>query len=199
MSKKYENIEEQNKPTEKININIMKYFWDASILSASRKKGLHSFLRKINVFKSFTDMELYTLSKYLHIRHYSDGEIVFREGDNGFGFYLILNGSVKILTDTPDEELSLVTELEKYEFFGELTLLQEVEKRSATAITGPGTSLLALFIPDFEDIVEKHPLIGAKVLKALSLITTRRFVAVTRELKKLKFKVKEYEQKLSEQ
>ena len=186
--------EEQVKSSQKVNQNIASYFWTASPLYRSKKGGLHSFLRKIDVLKNFSDMELYTFSKFLHLRNYDENEFVFKEGDRGFGFYLVYTGNVKIFTQDSNGEQSFITDLEKYDFFGELSLLEQSARRSASVVAGANTTLLALYIPDFEEILNSRPLIGAKILKSLSLITTRRFFAVTNELKRLKMKIKEYEQ-----
>lgn len=189
------NFEEENRSTSRVNENIASYFWKASPLYRSKKAGFHSFLRKIDVLKNFTDLELRTFSRYLHLRNYDENEIVFKEGDRGFGFYLIYTGSVKIFANDPSGEQIFITDLEKHDFFGELSLLEVNAKRSASVVAGNNTTLLALYIPDFEEILDSKPIIAAKILKSLSIITTRRFFAVTSELKRLKHKISEYEKK----
>ncbi len=193
MNKK--NFEEENRSLNKVEENIASYFWKASPLYRSKKGGLHRFLRKIDVLKNFTDLELRTFSKYLHLRNYEEGECIFKEGDRGFGFYLIYTGSVRIFAKDLKGEDSFITDLEKYDFFGELSLLEANAKRSASVVAGNNTTILALYIPDFEEILDSKPIIAAKILKSLSIITTRRFFAVTSELKRLKHKVREYEKK----
>jgi len=188
-----ENYEEENRSITKVEENIASYFWKASPLYRSKKGGLHRFLRKIDVLKNFTDLELRTLSKYLHLRNYDENEYVFKEGDRGFGFYLIYTGSVRIFAKDLKGEDSFITDLEKYDFFGELSLLESHAKRSASVMAENNTTLLALYIPDFEEILNSKPIIAAKILKSLSLITSRRFFAVTSELKRLKHKISEYE------
>lgn len=188
-----ENYEVENRSLNKVEENIASYFWKASPLNRSKKSGLHRFLRKIDVLKNFTDLELRTFSKYLHLRNYDEGEYVFKEGDRGFGFYLIYTGSVRIFAKNLTGEDSFITDLEKYDFFGELSLLESNAKRSASVMAENNTTLLALYIPDFEDILDSKPIIAAKILKSLSIITTRRFFAVTAELKRLKHKISEYE------
>lgn len=187
------NFEEENRSTSRVNENIASYFWKASPLYRSKNAGIHSFLRKIDVLKNFTDLELRAFSRYLHLRNYDENEVVFKEGDRGFGFYLIFTGSVKIFANDPNGEQVFITDLEKHDFFGELSLLESNAKRSASVIAGSNTTLLALYIPDFEDILDSKPIIAAKILKSLSIITTRRFFAVTSELKRLKHKISEYE------
>lgn len=194
-----ENFEEDNRSNIKASENFASYFWKASPLYRSKKGGLHSFLRKIDVLKSFSDLELYTFSKYLHLRNYDEKEVIFREGDRGFGFYLIYTGSVKIFTSNDKGENNFITDLEKYDFFGELSLLEQTAVRSATVIAGSNTTLLAIYTPDFEEILNTRPLIAAKILKSLSIITSRRFFAVTGELKRLKEKLNGYERAQNEE
>ena len=191
--------EKDNRSNQKLEQNIATYFWKSSPLYRSKEGGLHSFLRRIDVLKNFTDLELRTFSKYLHLRNYDENEYIFKEGDRGFGFYLIYTGSVKILTENQDGQENFITDLEKYDFFGELSLLESNTKRSASVKAGSNTTLLALYIPDFEEILDSKPIIAAKILKALATITTRRFFAVTAELKRLKQKIFEYEKKTSDE
>ena len=56
---------------DRINIPVIKYFWQASPLAGSKKTSIHKFLRRIACFDHFSDFELYTFSKFLHLRNYA--------------------------------------------------------------------------------------------------------------------------------
>ena len=64
------------------------------------------------------------------------------------------------------------------------------------------TVLLTIYKPDLEEMIDRHPVIGAKFLQAISLIVAMRFINVTEELTELKEKCIHLENKvesLSEQ
>lgn len=190
--------------SDRLSIPVLKYFWQASPLLGSKQTSTHRFLRKIEAFENLSDYEVFLFSKFLHVREYNSNEAIFREGDGGFGFYLILSGHVNIYTESEvnggeDTELNFVTELEKYSHFGELSLLEKQNCRNATAITKTQTTLLAIYKPDLEELIERYPVVGAKFLQALSWIVSRRLNKIAQEIRKLKLKIKEMKKNASHQ
>ncbi|MBC74858.1 MAG: hypothetical protein CME64_02470 [Halobacteriovoraceae bacterium] len=176
---------------DRLNIPVLKYFWQASPLSGTRSKGVHNFLRKVSVLDNFTDYELRRFSKFLHLRNFHPGEKVFLEGSGGFGFYLIYSGNVDIKSGvSTGGEDQLITTLGEGEYFGELALLEERSVRNATAQAKNQVTLLAFFKPDLDELTERYPVVASKLLRSVSLIVSRRFKAVASELKMLKEKLK---------
>lgn len=188
---------------DRLNIPILTYFWQSSPLAGNRNKTIPKFIRSIKVFEHFSDYELKLFTNFLHQRTFQSDEIVIEEGDNGFGFYIILDGTVdiyskrtKITEDSTEQYQQFITRLTKYEYFGELALLEKQSVRNATAISKGGSTLLAIYKPDLEELIDRYPVIGSKFLLAISLIVARRFGQVTEELKTLKEKIQELESKI---
>ena len=176
---------------DRLNIPVLKYFWQASPLSGARSKGVHNFLRKVRGLDNFTDYELRRFSKFLHLRSFHAGEKIFLEGSGGFGFYLIYSGNVDIISGgTGDDQGQIITTLGEGEYFGELALLEERSVRNATAQAKNQVTLLAFFKPDLDELTERYPVVASKLLRSVSLIVSRRFKAVANELKVLKEKLK---------
>jgi CRP-like cAMP-binding protein len=175
--------------SKRLKIPIIKYFWQASPLSGSRKKNVQSFFRKIPAFDDFSDLELYTFSKFLHIREYDANEVVFTRGEGGFGFYILFEGSVGISLcekhqiKDPDYKIKFITTLERYNYFGELSLLEDQNRRNASAISLEKTTLLAVYKPDLEELIEEHPVVAAKFIKTLSYVVAKRLQLMAGELK----------------
>lgn len=179
---------------DKLDTPIVKYFWQASPLSGAKQTSIHKFFRKIKAFDQFSDHEVFLFSKFLHVRKFESNEVVFREGDGGFGFYLIFNGNVNIYTDELEENseelksMNFVTQLEKYQYFGELSLLESNNRRNATAVSQGVTTLLAVYKPDLEELIERYPVVGAKFLQTLSLIVANRLQSIAKQFRILKDK-----------
>ena len=188
---------------ERLYIPTLKYFWQSSPLATDKKSSIPLFLRGIKVFDNFSDWELKKFSHFLHERVFTDDEIVIEEGDSGFGFYLIFSGNIEILirrsmivSGSVDSCQVLIARLTKGEYFGELALLEKQNKRNATAVCKGPTTLLAIYKPDIEELIERFPIIGAKFLQAISLIVAYRFNSVTTELRALKEKISDLEKAL---
>lgn len=183
---------------ERLDIPLLKYMWDASPISFYNKENYHDFFKKISVLSSFSDNEIRLFTKFLHRREFMPNEIIFKQGDSGYGFYFIYNGAVDVYANhNPqiDSHGEFVIRLDKRQFFGEMGLLEEFNRRSATIIAAENTVLLGIFKPDLEKMLEVYPVMGAKFLRETALIMANRMGQLTREIIALKKKVKELEQR----
>ncbi|MBD66837.1 MAG: hypothetical protein CME62_16660 [Halobacteriovoraceae bacterium] len=190
---------------DRLDISTLKYFYQASPLAGRKKDSIPKFLRSLRVLENFTDYELRVFASFIHERKYKNEEVVFREGESGYGFYLIYSGNLEIYTQksrvkegVAETYQQFVANLGKAEYLGELALLEQQNKRNATAISKGNTTLLAIYKPDIEEMIDRHPVIGAKFLQAISLIVAMRFISVTEELRHLKEKCQNLEIKLDE-
>lgn len=206
-NKSFEKDIETNKELPpKLDIPILKYFWQSNPLFSSNKNSIPKFLRRIKVLENFSDNELRLLSNSLHLRQFDDGEVIFKQNDNGVGFYFIYGGRVDIIVEndqgvsdfSSDNKLNHVVSLEKMDYFGELALLQQQSIRNATALARESCQLLGIFKPDLENLINSNPTIATKLLQAVSIITANRLFSVTNEVRRLKYKIKQLERKNDE-
>jgi CRP/FNR family cyclic AMP-dependent transcriptional regulator len=187
----------------RLQIPILKYFWQASPLSGSKKSSIHNFLSQISVLNHFSDYEIRLFSQFLHERHFAPGEIIFKEGDGSFGFYLIFSGNIDIYAKRANEETTdqvnkqamiNIASLSKLDYFGELSLLETNTRRNATCVAKDNVTLLAFFKPDLDELIEKYPVVAAKLLQAVSMIVAQRFNSVANQLKITRDKLQKLEQ-----
>ncbi|OUR92866.1 hypothetical protein A9Q84_20345 [Halobacteriovorax marinus] len=188
----------------KLDIPILKYFWQSNPLFASNKNSIPRFLRKIKVLENFSDNELRVLSKSMHFRQFTDGEKIFNQNDVGVGFYFIYSGRVDIIVEdeqiVKDSNASIpkmnhIVSLDKMDYFGELALLQQQSIRNASAVARESCQLLGIFKPDLENLINSNPTVATRLLQAVSVITANRLFSLTNEVRRLKFKIKELEVK----
>lgn len=181
----------------RIDFPMMKYLWLANPLSGARRDSIPRFLRNIELLKNFSDNELRILSKFMHSRKFSDGEVIFRQGEIGIGFYFIYSGVVELnfQEDTVELEGSKFLELDEFNYFGELALLQDNHPRGATAISKTRSELVGIFKPDLEHLIEHHPRIAAKLLQSMSLAIADRLLHLTLEASKLNRQLRTLEAK----
>jgi CRP-like cAMP-binding protein len=185
--------------SEKVDIGLLKFFWQTNPFLKSAKNTIPSFLKKLEVFKNFTDFELWELSKRLHKRNFDKGEIIFNEADLGVGFYFIVSGAVDIVAQdglsSDSDKSKVIVSLERNDYFGELAMLQDRHLRNAAAVAKEPCQLLGFFKPDLDTMIHERPVVASKLLQSVSLIVANRLYSVTQEVRKLKDKIKQMEEK----
>lgn len=89
-------------------------------------------LREMGLFRHFTDDQLISMAKVLQPVSFTDGEVVFSEGDDATDLFLTREGRVHLTKQTPIGS-QVVTTFGPGTLFGEISYIDSLE-RSATAI-----------------------------------------------------------------
>lgn len=97
---------------------------------------------------------------------YSDGEIIFEEGDKGDVMYVVQSGKVRILIKSGSEQI-LVNRLQSGDIFGEMALFEKLS-RSATALAEGDTRILSVDKKKLFTTISKDPTVVLKILEAMS-------------------------------
>ena len=183
----FEEKVKKNKP-ENLSVSTIKYFWSTGVLSSKKVKNVPRFLRSLDLFKSFSDYELKILVNHLHLRAFSDAEVICKKGDLAFGYYIIYDGRCHVFDDDFVENEAF---LDEGDSFGELALLQENNLRTATVKAVGSATLLCLLIPDMEELIANNPKVSSRFLMSLARLVTQRLVSSIDEIHSLKQKIKE--------
>ena len=101
----------------------------------------------------------------LSVEH-APGDYIFREGELGTEMYIIHEGQVEILNRVGDEE-RLLAVLEKGDFFGEMSLLED-RPRAASARALTATRLLQINGSTFDQMLRDNPEIAVRMMRKLS-------------------------------
>lgn len=171
---------------------MIQFLWENVLKRKSQESDLVGFLKHSFLFKDLTAKEIEFLTHIVHIRHYEAGERIFKQGDPGVGMYLILNGSIDIIMHDPalesqgqgSEEI-FITRLETGDFFGELSLIEEPSRRSATAVSINKSALIGFFKPDLLQVIQRNPLTGNKISLRLAEILGKRLRETTEKVTEL--------------
>ena len=99
-------------------------------------------LREMGLFRHFTDDQLISMAKVLQPVGFTDGEVVFSEGEEGSDLFLTREGRVHLTKQTPIGN-QVVTTFGPGTLFGEISYIDSHE-RSATAIAVGNGSLFKL-------------------------------------------------------
>jgi CRP-like cAMP-binding protein len=139
----------------------------------SRKKtSPYQSLKAFVLFQNLSNRELARLSSLLHYRSYQNGEIVFDEGEEGQGLFLVSSGLVEISGKSSFFANNTV-KIKPGEFLGEIALLENAP-RSAQARAVENTELIALFRTDFFNLLETDGKIAAKISMQLARYLSKR-------------------------
>ncbi len=101
------------------------------------------------------------------LRRFAAGEVIFHEGDLGTEMYLIQEGKVEILRLTGEGPQRLAL-LEKGDFFGEMSVLDELP-RTATAAAATDARLVEINGATFDEMLRANPEIAIRIMRKLSL------------------------------
>lgn len=111
---------------------------------------------------------------------YSDGEVIFKEGETGNVMFVIQSGKVKITKMTAAGEIDIAT-LNNGEIFGEMALFDRMP-RSASAVALGNARVLSVDKKKLFSTISRDPTLMFKLLESMS----QRIRKLDEELTKLK-------------
>lgn len=176
---------------------MVSYLWENFFRNDDKSRQIDQILRDNFIFKDLTGIELAFVRKLVHYRTYRPGEPIFKQGELGVGMYIIVKGHINVSVDevgrmAPPQKSSIVAKLSPGDFFGEIALVEQVSRRTATASAADDVVVLGFFKPDLSEILERNPRTGVKILSNLAEVlgrrlkeTAERFTELKRELKEL--------------
>jgi CRP-like cAMP-binding protein len=118
------------------------------------------------LFEGLGKSELKTVIDIAHVREYSSEEKIFSEGTVGLCFYIIVKGSVDIVSELAAAEGTKPNNLKTYTeggYFSEAHLFAE-SNHTVSCIAKELTRIIIFTKPDFEDLIKIKPRIGNKLL-----------------------------------
>lgn len=119
-------------------------------------------LARVDFLAPLSEDELVELARGIELVSKDAGEMIFRKGDPGHVFYLLLSGEVSLL----DDNGKLVETVSPGGFFGEIALLTG-EPRSTTAMCAKPSQLAAIGGDDFRRVVMGNPAVALEMSRIL--------------------------------
>jgi CRP/FNR family transcriptional regulator, cyclic AMP receptor protein len=119
-------------------------------------------LGRAPLFKNLSRGELVQLAKLTEDLEVDDGKVLARESEIGHEFFVIVDGEV-VVTKGSEE----VRKLGPGDFFGEIALIWESPRRTATVAAAGPVRFFVLTRQAFRSLIDRHPDIEEKVLDAV--------------------------------
>jgi CRP/FNR family transcriptional regulator len=140
-------------------------------------------LRKIFLFSGLNDHDLETLSRLAIHRRFAPGHVIFWEGREAQGFFILLTGQVKLAKSSPDGKEYILRLVNPGETFGEAAVLAGAEY-PATAVALEDCQTLYFPKADFLQLLTSSPTLARNMLATLSQLLFH----LTRQLEDLSLK-----------
>ena len=115
-------------------------------------------LKSLEIFSAFSEDILESLTPYVKIETYHEGELIFKEGDEGTAMYIIEKGRVEIR-----KKDKILFFFKDGSVFGEMALFENAE-RSADAVARTDLTLYLIDNRDFRKFIFEHPEPGVQFL-----------------------------------
>ena len=114
------------------------------------------------LFKGLSRHELVELAKATEDLEVEEGKTLTREGDLGREFFVIVDGDVSVTQDGNE-----IRRLGPGDFFGEIALIYDNARRTATVTAASPLRFFVLTRQSFRSLLEHQPEIEEKVMAAL--------------------------------
>ena len=140
------------------------------------------------LFYELLDSEVDQVIKDCFVESYNDGDVIFKEGDVGRDFYVILAGKVRLTKNVNNNEIEIAV-LHKGEALGETVLTSESERMTNIIASGK-VDLLVIDQDTIFSLYQKYPKIFGIIMLNLSRMLTNRLQKSNQTIAKMTAKLR---------
>lgn len=139
-------------------------------------------LRAAPLLAGFADAELHELAQAFQTRSFPAGALLFREGEPGDRFAIVLRGEVEIIKALGTAEERLLAVVAQGDFLGEMSLLDPSGLRSAGARARTATEWAEITAEAFEALLHQRPALSLQLMRAMNSRLRRSEAETIRDL-----------------
>lgn len=134
---------------------------------AATEKEIAEFIGKVPLFRDLKPKHIKQLAHRMRERDYEKGAVIVEQGTMGIGLFIMVSGIARVMRLHGDGSSRDIDTLERYNFFGELSLLDD-HVRTASVVADEPTKCLVLAKLDFLDELDDEPEMAVPMLKELA-------------------------------
>ncbi|MFN2526230.1 MAG: Crp/Fnr family transcriptional regulator [Actinomycetota bacterium] len=131
-----------------------------------------SLLRQSPLFAELGDDNLKHLSERVVERSYDKGQTIFNQGELGDSVFVVAQGLVKVMVNSPDGEEMVLTTVGPPDIFGELAVL-DGGPRSAAAEALQETTVLVVDRQTLAELISQKPELEQALVRSLGKVVRR--------------------------
>jgi len=128
-------------------------------LQRSENDAIMDMLEKSSLWSGLERQDFKAVLKISEEQKFQIGETIVKKGDEGAGFYLVLDGAVEIRSNG-----NTLSRLGQGQFFGEMSVV-DTQPRSADVVAVEPSRVLFLSAWAFKSLVSERPRIPVKMLQ----------------------------------
>jgi predicted acylesterase/phospholipase RssA/CRP-like cAMP-binding protein len=118
------------------------------------------------LFGELDTATLHEVQGRLEWQQLSNGDILFRQGDESDGMYIVISGRLRVAVETPGGDRQTLSDIEPGETVGEYALLTD-EPRSASVYAARETTVARLSSAEFTRLVNFYPALMGSVTRMI--------------------------------
>jgi len=141
-------------------------------------------LRQVALFATLDDGELAKVAEICREQSYHPGQAIFKEGEPGNRFYIIVAGEVRISRNIPGSGEEALAVLQPGSCFGEMAVFDRSERSTDAIANGPVT-LMTISRPDFEILLDFNRDMAYKILWSMVRLLSSRLRVTNDNLRSL--------------
>jgi len=138
-------------------------------------------LREIDFFQGISGEHLEKIASIAQLVEFSEGTVIFREGDLATTIYLITGGNVSLEICAPGIGCRRIQTVGKGELLGWSPVLEQ-PRLSATARTLSYTQAIKISGNQILTLCEHNPRLGYEFMRRVTSVLAKRLVAVRTQL-----------------
>lgn len=130
-------------------------------LHGEENEAVIAMLEKNPLWAGLDRKDLEAIVKISEERKFENGDVILGKGEGGVGFYLIMDGSVDVKSDS-----KILAKLGPGQFFGEMSVLDN-QPRSADVVAAEPSRCFIISEWSFKALISENPRIALKMLQEL--------------------------------
>jgi len=147
-------------------------------------KADYKLIGKSSVCAEITESEAKTLAAIMGVRQLKDGELLVSEGDAVQTLFILASGKLGVISASADGRENLVHTMTEGECAGTRAFVDRTPRKATLRAIG-NTTVYSLTPDAFDTVVDAHPRLAYKVMRALFRVTHANLMRMNQESQQL--------------
>jgi len=144
----------------------------------------YKLIGKSSVCSEITEDEARILAAIMGVRQLKDGELLVSEGEADHTLYILASGKLGVISRLPEGRESLVHTMTAGECAGTRAFVDRSPRKATLRAIGDAT--VYMLTPEaFDTVVDGHPRLAYKVMRALFRVTHSNLMRMNQETQQL--------------
>jgi serine phosphatase RsbU (regulator of sigma subunit) len=124
-------------------------------------------LKRIQLFHSLQEKDLELILSIAAVRDIPPGAILFQEGEESNTILVILQGQINVVKAFGEKVERLVNTLSEGDFLGEMSIVSNEHRRTASAIAPAGAQVMEIPVVEFDLLIQHNAELAYDLMKVM--------------------------------